>query len=231
MNDSPTSLPSPASEPKLVLTGQQQALLRVLQDRSSRLANIYLGGITVFCDKSNPDRIALSAHAMRELMKLLPAHLDVPTPELGDSLKARAMVVRDNWNALTQRSACFNAGQWSGDIDTHLRKFLSRVAAFLEWLDKNHPRRATQIDGALTRLDVSSRVLPGPLAKLNVDAWQRKLDYFTKTSHHGATDEAQHETWVHALEIFLLDRMAPRTFVDLSEIDALIAQGEADGKP
>ena len=62
-----------------ILAGQQQALLTALIEKDPHLGVMYLGGLHVLRQEGNPDREALAAHAIRELMEKLPQFVDVPT--------------------------------------------------------------------------------------------------------------------------------------------------------
>jgi len=188
---------------------------------------MYRGGLAVLEDASNPDRFAQCAHSMRELMEKLPELLDVPTKAQKESLKGKVREVADAYNGTLKRTSCFSAtAGWDGSIDGHLRKLLARLGSFLEWFATHHPRRRDELHGVLVRLDGSGRQLPKPLASLNVDAWDKKRDYFQSVAHHRHTaDEHEFRQWMDALERFLLDRLEPRTFDDFAEIDALLAEG------
>ena len=70
-------VPAPPAHP--ILSGRQLAILSALARRDGDLAKMYEGGLAVLADRSNPDRLALSAHAFRELMEKLAKVLDVPT--------------------------------------------------------------------------------------------------------------------------------------------------------
>lgn len=215
-----------ASSNAAVLSGAQRALLRALDDRDVALSAMYRGGIAVLEDSSNPDRFAQCAHSIRELMEKLPELLDVPTKAQKESLKAKVREVEDAYNGALKKTECFSVTVgWDGTIDGHLRKLLSRIGSFFEWFASHHPRRRDELHGVLVRLDGSGRQLPKPLASLNVDAWDKKRDYFQSVAHHRrVANEQEFRQWLDALERFLLDRLQPRTFDDFAEIDALIGE-------
>ena len=100
------------------------------------------------------------------------------------------------------------------------------LGRFFKWFESHYPRRRDEWHSALVRLDGSGRALPNRLASLNVDAWKNKRDYFQSVAHHGRdANEQELREWLDALERFLLDRLEPRTFDDLAEIDALLEEG------
>ena len=226
----PPGLPQSASG-RIVCGGQQRALLSALEERNRLLGTMYLGGLTVLADTSNPDRFSLCAHALRELMEKLPEYLDVPTPAHKESLKQKVIEIESAYGGMSKKTACAHVEKgWDGPIDAHLRKFLLGLAKFLEWFATHHPRRQAELHGTLRRLDGSGRELPLPLESLNADAWSKMREYFQAVSHHRKQgDDREFASWVDALERFLLDRFLPRTFDDLAEIDAILGAEGSHG--
>lgn len=73
------------------------------------------------------------------------------------------------------------------------------------------------------KLDASGRNLPPNLERQNLKVWQNLNDYFIKLCHHGCeTSLAEFEVRLLRLEIFLLDRLRPKTFEHLGIIDDLM---------
>jgi hypothetical protein len=209
------------------LSGQQRALISVLGERNPLLGSMYVGGIRVLGDASNPERFAHCAHSMRELMEKLPELLDVPAKAHKESLKTKVVELHGTYNGTRKKTTCFNAlSGWDGSIDVMLKKFLVRVDTFFEWFEEHHPRRQNELRDLLARLDGTGRELPDSLSSLNVQAWQLMKDYFQSVSHHRKTaDEKDFLHWIDATEKFLLDRLRPRTFEDFSAIDSLLEEG------
>jgi hypothetical protein len=87
------------------LKGQQRAaydaLLQkdlALKAKNSKMAQMYIGSILVLQQVGNPDRFALAAHGIRELMEKMSRYLDVPVPQgAGEAVRKeimRAMEIR-----------------------------------------------------------------------------------------------------------------------------------------
>jgi len=192
---------------------------------------MYVGGLTVLADVSNPDRHSLCAHSLRELMEKLPEYLDVSTKAHKESLKNKVGEVEEKFTRMKVTTGCFNASAgWDGNIDAPLREFLVRLTAFCEWFSAHHPRRREEVHRTLVRLDGSGRSLPTALASLNVDAWDEKRDFFQAVAHHRkAAKDAEFTQWLDALERFLLERLVPRTFDEFAEIDAILGRGGDGG--
>lgn len=218
-----------ASAPRgLNLLPQQSALQKALEQRDHRLGRYYLGALWVLADKDNPDRIHLAAHGIRELMEKLPEYLDVPSEAQREALKPMVREVEDSWSAVRARSACFSSGKWDGAIDGPLRKLLVQLDAFFSWFVDHHPRRKQEMHLALVRIEGSGRSLPPTLADLNIKAWEAIRDFFVNVAHHrNEPADAELMLWLDSLERFLLERMVPRTFDVMSEVDALIEGAES----
>jgi len=185
---------------------------------------MYLGGIQVMADRSNADRLALAAHAFRELMGQL-ANLYSGVERL-TPMGEKVSLFQKQWEKARARSVCHADGEWKGSIDDALSRFLVHCRQFFDWHASSFPRRRERVGETLQRLDRSPIRLPRVLTELSVAAWSSIYDYWNRVAHHNVEPgEDEFLEWVASLERFLLDRLIPRTFEDLSEIDALISGG------
>jgi hypothetical protein len=212
---------------EFTISAQQRALMRALDERDSSLKVMYQGAITVLLVTSNPDRFAQCSHSIRELMEKIPELLDVPIVAMKESLKNKVNEIEAVYKGTRKKTTCFSApqGGWDGNIDAPLRQFLSRLGDFFEWFASHHPRRRDELQSILVELDGSSRGLPKPLALLNVKFWEEHRDYFQSVAHH-RRDAVEEEflQWLGSLELFLLDKLKPRTFDDFDEIDTILEE-------
>ncbi len=213
----------------VVLSGPQLALHRALTEKDEMLGNIYAGALTVLGSGGNPDKLGLAAHGVRELMEKLPAYVDVQTKARFESLKVKAIELEAQWDKTLRNSSSFDGSTWAGDIDGSLRKFLDRLRLFFEWFTQHNPRRLEEMTKALRGLDPAGNMLPEPLERLTVSAWDEMRDFFVAVAHHRKqTSQDEFETWMRAFEGFLLERLVPRTFEDFDMIDAIVAEGEGN---
>jgi hypothetical protein len=212
--------------PGLVLTGQQQTLFTALIEKDRQLGTIYLGGLHVLHQEGNPDREALAAHAVRELMEKLPQFVDVPTPEKikkPASLNVKVRELSGHWAGVSAEVMSATA------ITPKLRKFHKRVSDFFDWFEQSFVKRRDQTAAALRSLDVTGRSLPMPIEELHIKHWGLCNEFFQKVSHHGRScSQEEFASWLDEFERFLLDRMRPRTFETFSALDEIIAEGETD---
>lgn len=219
----------PAIPSTLVLSGQQHALLRALDELNRKLSAMYRGGIMVLGDTTNPERIAQCAHSMRELMEKLPEKLDVPTIAQKEKLKSKVREIEDIFLNTQKTTGYFSSlNRMDGIIDRNLHKFMMRLVDFFEWFASHYPRRRDEFLSLLDRLDGSSKALLKPLASQNYVEWDGIRDYFVSVAHHRCeSNEQEIHQKLDALERFLLDRLVPRTFDDFAEIDAYSKMGAA----
>lgn len=221
--------PLPSSENRL--QDRQLALYRVLGKKNNKLGSIYMGAISAFKQEANPDRLAHVAHGFRELMEKLPRILDMPVLEMQPKMVDMVRPLQGAWKKATRDSHCFKNPSGSSTIDNHLQGYLEESERFFEWLKRDRPTRKQQAARALRSLDPQGRPLPGSIENLRVEEWDHCRNYFESVSHHNReTTSDEFSKWTEVLENFLLDRLAPRTYEDFSVLNALIREGESDGK-
>jgi hypothetical protein len=192
---------------------------------------MYLGALWVHGQDGNPDRLALAAHGLRELMEKLPMYLDLPIATKPPSLKDKVRGLAQSWGNCAKNSTCGGNPGWSGAIDGSLRKFLRKSHEFFAWFEVEHPTRKRRITNILRSLDYLKTPLPKAIEELRVEEWDKSHEYFELVSHHTHTTTFEDfVSWVTALEYFLLDRLHPRTFDDHGELDEIIKEGEANAQ-
>lgn len=213
------------------LSNAQATLYRVLRSKSELLARIYLGALVVKRDAENPDRLALCAHNLRELMEHLAPVLDVPMPAHDESLKERVRSLESDWGSAVENSNCHEDGMWKGDIDRHLNKLLASLGEFIDWANGHMPRRSTEVRGLLRRVEPSSEPLPDAMEDRKIKWWTRTRQYFVAIDHHGRTAVSEEEftEMQSGLERFLLESFSPPTFTDFGEIERLLMSEQDDG--
>lgn len=217
------------AQPELVLTGQQRVLAAALREKDQQVETMYLGALHVFQQPANPDRLALAAHAVRELMEKLPEHLDVPSHDKPSkrqpSLNVKVRELADQWSVVEAEVVD------AVEISAKMRKFNKKAKEFFDWFDQNFHKRREQAAAALRALDVTGRSLPPPIEDLRIQIWRECNDFFQAVSHHRkiCTDD-EFTNWLHEFELFLLDHLRPRTFDDFSNLDIIIAEGERDAQ-
>lgn len=181
---------------------------------------MYFGGLQVLHDTTNLDRVAQSAHSMRELME------KIVDPKRRPGLTAKVFEVKDVFRDKKPKTDCHSeSGGWDGTIDPPLRKILKKLEDFLDWFATFYPRKKRRFRRALSRWGGSDLDLHDEATFAgHWKAWQRLNDYFQGVSHHGKSPSAEElRKQVAGLEDFLA-RQLLKTFDDFDEIDALLKE-------
>ena len=204
------------------LAREQQRLHDALSERGEKLGAMYLGGLQVLEDTANPDRVAQSAHSMRELME------KIVDPKRRPGLTAKVNEVEDRFRDQKPKTNCHSDSTgWAGTIDPPLRKILQRLEDFLDWFVAFYPRKKERFRHALSRMEGTDLVVPEASFRIHWKTWRELEEYFVGVSHHGkptSTEELRKR--ITELEDFLVLRLLPTTFVDLDAIDALLKESD-----
>jgi len=207
------------------LSARQRMLFEALVELDGRAAEMYMGAIVVLSQAQNPDRVALCAHGLRELMEKLPRYLELPVVKSGGGLRNRLQQLAEEWRRLNL------ALPVPAKPDGRTQRFLARLAAFFALLDEEVPTRKEPVAKVLKLLDPTKDSLPRPIASLRVEEWDQCHRTFEMVSHHSETATLEELlAWIDVLDRFLLDHLRPRTFEDHAELDRIIQEGEDDAK-
>jgi hypothetical protein len=214
--------------PKLQANPHRLKLHIDLNRFSSNLGNMYYGALLVIEQNQNPERFVLAAHCLRELMEKIPQYINVEMKAHGETLKQQVIEVGDLWKG-TVGSKCNTPGGWSGSIDKPLQKFLARFSIFNDWFEKHYPRRMAELQTLLRALQKSDKFIPKRLEDEQIEKWRTLNERFQGISHHRIrVSEEDFNLFLEELEIFLAERLAPKTFDDFVSIDEIIGKGEND---
>ena len=220
----------------LNLSNQQQAVFEALNEldlqtaQTHKLSSMYLGALRVISDKSNLDRFPQAAHSIRELMEKLPRWFNIPTKAQNESLKNKVIEIENRYSGVLKQTKNYSDnGEWAGNIDMPLKKFLASVGDFFKWFESHSPRRKAEQREMLNSLDVAGRKLPEPLAKHEVEGWNLLMGYFNSITHHGRLgEENEFLLYLEELEKIILDKRKPQTSNDLNKIDEIIEKGNSN---
>ncbi|MDE9364229.1 hypothetical protein PZ938_01290 [Luteipulveratus sp. YIM 133132] len=216
---------SALSSQDTALTGRQRAVVEAFGDRHNLVA-WYLGARSVLGQDGNPDRLAQSAHSIRELLEKLPHHFDVPVEKRAFILSERARVLGQSFDKAVAKSKTYEDGKWSGEIDAPLRQFLQRAEDFFGKLAVKRPPRSQEAKGFIRATDPSPLPLPDTIEELRIKEWNAYRDYFISVAHHRSAEPDEFERWLELFEDFILKQLVPRTFEDRAEIRELIEEAE-----
>jgi hypothetical protein len=232
MTTEPGETPSdrPTAPDSVVLTGQQFALVQALQrlgPASDRPLQMYREALHALRREDSPESLHVAGYEVREMMNALPALMGVsPLPHRELSNEAR--VFSESWSKHATTSGCHDGGQWSGQIDSPLKKFLRKAGAFVEWFGSNVRTRRQESAAMFGKFPEGDLPTPQALREMSVEQWGGLLYYFNTTTHHDALPSRQEFLKrLSELEALLLAHISPKTVDDQDAIDALIAEAEA----
>lgn len=195
---------------------------------SSNLGSMYYGALLALEQIHNPERFVLAAHCLRELMEKIPQYINVEMKAHGETLKQQVIEVGDLWRGAVG-SKCNTPGGWSGSIDKPLQKFLTRFSIFNDWFEKHYPRRMAELQTLLKALHKSEKFIPKRLEDAQIEKWRTLNERFQGIAHHRIrASEEDFNSFLEELEMFLAERLAPKTFDDFASIDEIIGRGEND---
>ena len=109
-------MPEP-SDPRLKLTPTQQVLFETLADKRGSVGEWYRAAVAVINDDGLPDRLALAAHALREVMEKLPG--DGVRLDRSADLPTKVRDLRPPWERARDASQ-HRGGTWTGEIGNPL---------------------------------------------------------------------------------------------------------------
>jgi hypothetical protein len=87
---------------------------------------MYAGGALHVLQSSNPDRTALAAHGIRELIEKLPDHIDVASAVTGDALKqpkrppsltVQVRELEQQWKPCSRPTSRHGDSRWRPEAD------------------------------------------------------------------------------------------------------------------
>lgn len=227
--------------PSLQLSGPQQTLYEAFLKKRARLADMYLGALGALEQRENPDRLALCAHGLRELIEKLPTIVDLPieaiaasasdTPK-STSVGEQVRELEKHWSHFTKKwnpsAPEVSNKKFQGDIAA----LLKRLKGFFETIKQIMPTRRDAYRGTLRGLDPAGQSLAPPIEDRLVMRLIDLRDYFVKVAHHKVeASEIDFRDRLLAIEVFLQERLVPRTYEEFTQIDEIIARGKSDAQP
>jgi len=223
------SLPLDGTEPSMVPRPIQRRVIEALQGLGEKriavtsLTNLYIGAIRTQTDRENPERYATSAHCLRELIEKLPAALNIPIPHHEGNLGQKVNDLEHAWEKACNNSNSYSENNWDGDVDPQLEEFLISCRDFFHWKKENCLSRKQRAIEVIRVTDPSRISIPQTLENLEAKKWISFHGYFDGVSHHQKTNSIdEFNSWVEHFEMFLLDRLRPRTFDDQVKIDKIL---------
>src|SRR5258708_18607215 len=207
---------------------RRERLLESLRARSARLADMYVAAWTVLNDRSNPDRIALAAHAMRELMEKGQRELAVSVkPATPGSGQTRVALERLDRLCQQARQESEPYRSRSGQIDEKVARVLEAAEELVAVHNQERPGRGAQREDLIRRLDPLGAALPAEMVADWMERWDNWDRLFQLSSHHQIAPSAEElTTAINEFTAFLLERLEPVPSRAREEIEKMIREAE-----
>lgn len=203
-------------------------LIAALRARSARLADMYTGAWTVLNDTANPDRLALAAHAMRELMEKGQRELAVSVKR-GNPGSGQTRTAIERLDRVCQRAREQSASyrSRSGEIDEMVAKVLEAAEELAAVHNQERPGRAAQREDLIRRLDPLGVAIPTEIVADWIERWDNWDKLFQLTSHHQVVPTSEElASAMDEFALFLLERLEPSASRARDDIEQLIREAE-----
>jgi hypothetical protein len=197
-------------------------------DRTARIAAFlreerqawYDGALRVLADGDNPDRVALAAHGIREVLEKLPR-----TPN-EKSLKQITGDLEKQWATMIAKTTALVAGSWTGPIDEPLADFLDEVQGFFETFNEDWPGAREEAKRFLERSLPEPDTIEANALDERARRWVSARDYMVGIAHHRASDLTEFDARLREIEDMLID-VALGTLEKYRDIDRMIEEVES----
>jgi hypothetical protein len=214
----PAGLATGNPSPEVVAALQELEVSRGVG--APKLTEMYLAAVAVMANPGLPDRHALAAHALRELIEKAGACVGVIWQEVGQPKEWLGHIVRQHQRAQKQSTLPSNKSEW--------RKLDKLILARGKELEKTSTRRA-RLEETVKVLDINEP-LPEPAQQQRLHAfWKLDIRLIDIAHHKSAVTEAEMERRVGELEAFILElRRPPDVVADRAGLGSIIDAGEKE---
>jgi hypothetical protein len=209
------------ADARLQLAATQQVLYDALLEKPGGLAELYRAAIAILNDATLPDRLAVAAHELRELLEKLPGE----EVDLGAGLNDRVKELEPLWKNASEEERTSGRDPWTGEVTRMLRRFLVAAQQFFEERTRIASTRADLLVRYLHKEDPAQVKLPKEVQQKNARRLMDLRRFFTGVAHHrfpAAEDVFQER--VGQLEGFLSAQLNRRPTEDFAAIDALLRE-------
>jgi hypothetical protein len=216
---------TPSNILPLWVSGRQRFLLDSFNGKDTRLHTQYLGALTVLRDSTNPDRIALAGHGLRELSEHLmrDAGFEKQKFNLGNEVHN----LRPPWEKVQEEAkAC--SGVCANCAGRNLRNFLQRLSEFFDRHALNRPKATKRINSTIEQLDINGRIAGSNEHDRATKKWKEFNDFFNQCGHHSAPNLDELETNLFHFEELLIRLLFPSPSGDMAAIDEILAEENAN---
>lgn len=217
--------PGPGVQTRLSLSARQRAFQQMLKElRDGRLAEWYMGALTVLSQESNPDRFAQAAHSIREILEKLPDEMALPIPKSPATLGDRVNSLKAKWKRVKRQPEDITPD------NGRLTGFFDNLNDFFADFDNPFSTRKEVARIIQDELDPLGASMPRVLREERSNDWVALRNYFVDVCHLKTIPEPRvFLANIAAVEAFLLDLASPTSVDNQAQILELIQEAEHDG--
>lgn len=206
----------------LRLTPQQQRVLEAIKDTETEkypLSEWYLGALYTLYNEQNPDRIAQTAHSLRELVEKLPRVIEgTDAPATSPNFQQKRAEI---YKRIRKDKENYPDGWENKQIDGHLDKTFKQVEEYLE--SNQQPSRRERMQMAVTTIDPMANRFDIEIRERKRDELYELWDKLEGIAHHRNKQNIDNlESCLNKLESTIIDLLAPITAQNQKEIETIL---------
>lgn len=219
------------------LDPRQSRILKSLFELNPDLAEIYAGALSILSIDGQRDRMALSAHGIRELMEKIPEFLSVPMNSSKEKMQNKVNNLQDKFHPIVND---FTIGEESFENDDgakaqekltgregHVGRIVGELREFFTWFSNHHPKRRKVISDFVQKMD-QGYIIPDRDHERRIQIWMDTRDYFVGVAHHRKISNSdEFHVRLYTLEAQLFNYLCPEPFEDQDILDQIIEEAES----
>lgn len=213
---------------KLDWDKNRKFILDKLQELSIELAKNYEGAIKVYNTQSIPNRIKLSAHSIREMMKEIPKYLNAPLHTSDRKLGDVFDDLKDVWDRFYKSDIFLTEPPWNEETILKFRKSAKECQDIIEagtaiLIKRSHRTRSMVRDFVVQSNTIST---PSLVEDNLISLWLKVFDDFVEVAHGKSVNENEYMEMVCSFESILLNLIRPRPLENIEKLSQIIQEGE-----
>ena len=219
----------------LAINDRVETLLATLEGRDARYGSAHAlmlrGALIALDDAENPDRIAQSAHSMRELLDKLPTQYSgAPVHAHPKDLKDHLETIVKPFARLREVATEMTVDPFSDSVPSSVRVAVFEAIESVELARASEPNRHSRREQFLASVDSIGVFAPKAGEDPRLESWARVESKFQRIAHHNTvpTEEQFVALLIEAIELLSVI-LAPPTAATVQLLDEIIREGEKNG--
>lgn len=211
---------------RVEFTERRRLLLRELMAKNPILSKMYEGAIFVLTQEDNPDRVALGAHGIREMMRELPKFVDTPIIQKQVGLKKLVLEFKENWDDEASSDCLLKDAPWDKKIVEYIKTLISACKQLFINAEDILINKEDAARAVIRHHNFNSTPLPMEIENQRIKEWSDYLGYFDKVAHHSNSAKTSFYYQLDSFELYLLEWFRPPVFESQQKIASFIEEVE-----